>query len=181
MQGAYGFNLYESISAAASRPVINTARGGSTFKEVKDRILGDSSHQHETTVIDDMSPNGFTTIEDFMADARAIVAFLGHERYVFVASITPPPISGTGCNDSQMRTTDAIEAALVEEFGAEHVLDVIPALQAMSNGSTDDTHDVTVCNTFPRSLLADGTHLTQAGIDAQAVLVPGAVELVEGL
>lgn len=90
MAGAYGFALEQYIAKDLGLTVTNTAKGGSSFDEVLERIRdGSKSLLNDVTVIWDGSMNGATSAEDYVAQIGEAVGMLGHDHFLIVLPALP--------------------------------------------------------------------------------------------
>lgn len=90
------------------------------------------------------------------SDIAAVIASLGHDRYLVGAILT-----STGDNAGVVSTIAARNAALATLYGARFV-DLMGALQASGDGSVGDNADI-AAGYVPRSKRSDVLHLNDAG------------------
>jgi hypothetical protein len=95
----------------------------------------------------------FTSRASTLADAAAMIAFLGHSRYLIVGPLTKTTDSPSVVAEKVQTNTDL--AAL---YGSKF-RNMLSILQASNDGSANDLADVAAGYT-PRSLRVDEVHLT---------------------
>lgn len=115
-----------------------------------------SAATHTGTVWLWLGRNGADPGHTIEADVAAAVASLGHDRYL----VAPVLTAGTD-SEATLAYIAAINANLKSTYGDRYV-DVLAALLAGGNGSSDDTADI-ARSIVPRSLRWDFVHLTAPG------------------
>lgn len=155
MAGAYGISLTAELKRLMPRrSVTNTALGGSSIQEARDRMItpANASLAGRVTIFWDGSPNGTSDPSEYVNYLQAGIDALQTERFVIVPPATPPGVDGS-----------AMQAIIAEQVKArwpENVLDWTEVLPHENYSLTPEAmHD------YP----ADKFHLNAASIDAMAV------------
>lgn len=192
---AYGVKLYELLETTTGISVINSAVGGSTQTEIADRIVAtveaNPEARNRTLFVFDLSDNGGSTVEAWLANVTRIKNALGHENWVYVTPLTSRRADRsivTTPSDYNLRMKEYLSAGITE-FGGHHFYTTLwEDLQALADGSTEDANDV-ASGVIPGSLFYtgdggatyDNTHLglvaAQAIADGVAPLIANVREL----
>lgn len=171
--GAGGVVLGDKLETAVSKKVIISAEGGSTLAEIVSRILARDYLRSRTLIVWDGSANGFIDVPTALAYYRQVATWKGNGKYLFIPSINCPNPAGvsTATPSDYTLSLRALRDAMITEFGASHVCDVLPILQTLGNGSGNDNNDI-AAGLPPRSILltqnANEVHLSHAAMDAVA-------------
>jgi len=155
--GAGGVSLTASLASAASRGAFTTGQGGSDLASQASRVATNPGLCRGVFVHWDGDANGFGTLAADMALYASMVAALGHTRFIIV----PPCQRANG--STKNAPAAALQAALMAQYGATHVVD---AQAILAGNATSPGDDATVAaGQIPASLLqGDGTHLTSTGM-----------------
>ncbi|MDE8650483.1 hypothetical protein [Novosphingobium album (ex Liu et al. 2023)] len=174
VNGANGVSLKASLASAAGLKVIDIGAGGTTLAQQVARYQAKPYLAPLRFVHWDGSDNGFSSITADIANYQALAdAQGGTGRFVFLAPVAvpnPAAASNPTPGAQSIRCADRHDAMLAA-FGAAHVFDPLPALQALSTGGADDLNDV-AAGLVPRSCLFDASngqvHLSGTAMDAVA-------------
>lgn len=169
-------HTYPYLLAAVSRHYVdNYGVGGETSTQIKTRMLADTAKHIYPTIIW-AGRNNYTSQATVEADIAAMVAALGHTRYL-VLSVLNQDTALEYSGGSEYAKIAALNAALSATYGARYV-DVRSYLVSLYNpldaqDVIDHGHDVP-----PTSLRSDGLHLNDAGYQAVADKVFQSVSLL---
>lgn len=158
--------LTESFGGA--KTVYNGGVGGETSTQVRTRMLAATDKHNDTTVIW-VGQNNYNAPATIKSDVAAMVAALGHDRYVILSLI-----NGDDSVDWEGGAAYEYKIALNEDLAElypNNFLDVRTPLVAAYNPNssedvTDHNHDV-----VPSSLRGDAIHLNEAGEAIVAELI----------
>ncbi len=171
--GAGGVVLPNIYETATGKVTYNIGVGGSTFASQVGHITSRPYLRDVPTVVWDGSNNGMVDVVSQVALARQIWDWKANGRLLFLPSIAVPN-PGTASSPTPTASATLLRQyrdALVAAFGAAHVYDPVPVLQALSTGSADDLNDV-AAGLVPRSVLitqnAGEVHLGTAAMTAIA-------------
>lgn len=162
-------NIYETNTGFTT---MNIGVGGSTLQQQKTFITSRPHLKDIPMVHWDGSNNGMVDVPSQMATAKEIWDWKENGRILWVPSIPcpNPVVAANGSPNSNAAYLRSYRDALIAEFGAAHVYDPMPALQALAN-SADDNLDVQA-GLIPRSILitqnANEVHLNTAAMTAIA-------------
>lgn len=158
--GAGGVSVMESLDRLTSRAVANRGIGGSTLASQKTRIATEVGAYSSVPLVHwDGDPNGYNAdIRVDMANYAAIIASLGHSKFVIIA-----PLPRAGQVAAQRQRARDLTTALKAAYPG-HVVDALPILLAMGDPATDAA-DI-AAKVCPRSLLQDTVHLKRPAMDA---------------
>jgi hypothetical protein len=133
----------------------------------------------------DLSDNGGSTVEAWLANVTRIKNALGHENWVYVTPLTSRRADRsivTTPSDYNLRMKEYLSAG-IEEFGGHHFYTTLwEDLYALADGSTEDANDV-ASGVIPGSLFYtgdggatyDSTHL---GLVAAQAIADGVTPLI---
>lgn len=154
MAGAGGAVLTNLLEASTGRITINSAVGGSTLQNIRDRVSAKSYLREKVLVEWDGSANGFVDVPTSIALLQDMVNSKADSKYLFIGSINVPnPGSASSPTVSSYTTAlAALRAQMLTTFGAAHVYDPLPKLQSLGTGSADDNNDI-AAGLAPRSTL----------------------------
>lgn len=171
-------HTYPYLLAVASHHYVeNCGVGGETSTQIKARMLADTAKHTYPTIIW-AGRNNYTSQATVEADIAAMVASLGHTRYL-VLSVLNQDSALEYSGESEYAKIAALNAALSATYGARYV-DVRSYLVSLYNpldaqDVIDHGHDVP-----PTSLRSDAVHLNDAGYLAVANKVYESVSILEG-
>lgn len=174
VDGASGVSLKATLAAATGLRCINIAGGGTSLANQVSTYQAKPYLNPLRFVHWDGSDNGFSSVSDDIAKYRELWDAQGATgRMLFVSPVAvpnPAQASSAVPNAQSIRCT-ARTAALIAAFGAAHVFDPLPTLQALGNGGADDNNDI-AAGLVPRSQLYDATngqvHLKSSAMTAVA-------------
>jgi hypothetical protein len=171
--GAGGVALKDLLETSLGVKVINSAVGGSTLANIRDRITARDYLRTRKLVIWDGSANSRVSQAADIAIYQQIFDWKANSSIVIIPSLAVPnPGVASSASPSAYAAELAAEtAALISTFGAAHVFNALPVLQALSTGSADDLNDL-AAGLVPRSAMLDQTdgqvHLSLAAMTAVA-------------
>jgi hypothetical protein len=121
MSGAGGVVLATTLADSLGRPLISTAAGGSDMAAIAARIGAPtaSALSDLVTIVWDGSPNGLTSVVDYLDTLAAGLAAIGHHRFVVIPPIVPHGVSAVG---GTALTSIAIRDGMMERW-AGNVID----------------------------------------------------------
>lgn len=162
--GAGGVSLTGSLQGLA-RPAVTTAVAGTNLSDQLARVLGKPGLAADGVFVHwDGSAVGNVDAATAMANYAAILASLGHSRFVIV-----PPVRIAINTAPNNALTTAIQTALVAAY-PNNIVDAQAILASHATSPVDDA-DVAAGN-VPTSLLqADNAHLTATGMGYVATAV----------
>jgi hypothetical protein len=173
MGGASGVVLPNLYETATGHVTYNIGVGGSTFQQQVGYITSRPYLRALPMVAWDGSNNGMVDVTSQVALAQQIWDWKANGRVLFMPSLAVPN-PGTASSATPSTTAATLRQyrdALIAAFGATHVYDPVPVLQALSTGSADDANDV-AAGLVPRSILltqnAGEVHLGTAAMTAIA-------------
>lgn len=139
------------------RNTINLGVIGETSTQIKNRFLADTNKAQYSTIIW-VGTNNFAALSTVQADIAAMVAKLGHTRYIVVGVMV-----GTAQQNPSTAYTQitALNSALASTYGVRF-FDLNAYLMTQGNGSGPDNAAIAAGGT-PPSLLADPIHLNALG------------------
>ncbi|MBW6420394.1 SGNH/GDSL hydrolase family protein [Rhizobium sp. XQZ8] len=163
--GANGVSLSGAVRSDSGRTVINTAVGGSTLVQVRDRLLSSPSIKGKPLIIWDGSANSYTSVAYTCGLIDDIIEWHGDAaKIIFVPSVSVGP-SSNGIKTSYTSDMETIRDYIAAS--GVHSFDPTPLMNALAAGSAQDLKDISagvVC----QSLLQDTVHLTNAAMAAVA-------------
>jgi hypothetical protein len=171
--GAGGAILPDLYETATNQVTLNIGVGGSTFQQQLGFITSRPYLRGLPLIIWDGSNNGMVDIASQMAIAQQIWDWKSDGRILFLPSIAVPNPgqASSSTPNSNAAYLKQYRDALISAFGATHVYDPVPVLQALSTGSTDDNNDV-AAGLIPRSAMLTQNngevHLSVAAMTAIA-------------
>jgi len=171
--GAGGAVLPDLYETATNQITLNIGVGGSTFQQQLGFITSRPYLRNLPLIIWDGSNNGMVDIASQVAIAQQIWDWKSDGRILFLPSIAVPnPGQASSASpNSNAAYLKQYRDALIAAFGAAHVYDTVPTLQALSTGSTDDNNDV-AAGLIPRSAMLTQNngevHLSVAAMTAIA-------------
>lgn len=155
------------LAALSSRWVFNGGIGGQTSTEVRSRLIAATDKYSRATIIW-VGRNNPTAPATVLADVAAMVAALGHMRYL-VLSVTGAELGAAEYAPSGATYLDiaTINSGFSSAYGTRYV-DVRSYLVSLYNPGvpqdvTDFGHDIP-----PSTLRSDTVHLNDAGYQAVA-------------
>ncbi|WEK05687.1 MAG: hypothetical protein P0Y65_05380 [Candidatus Devosia phytovorans] len=159
-----GVGLAASIARLGRRYPLNDGIGGSTLEQSQTRVLAKTGTPRDLPLIFwDGDNNGYGALASDMARYAAMIAALGHQRFLILA-----PALRSAQSVEQRDAARSLTTALAAAYGTR-MIDPMPTLLALANGAGDAEN--VASGTVPASLLQDGVHLTGPGMDAVAQLV----------
>lgn len=157
-----------ALSALVAMPFYNGGVGGETSTQIRTRMIADTARYSNTTCIW-AGRNNYTDGATVQADIAAMVAALGHDRYlVFGILNSVTEISGTVAHGQIV----ALNAALATTYGArfvdmrDYIINDALAVMGITPTPTDLAN---IANDVPPdSLRSDTIHLNNNGYTAIA-------------
>jgi hypothetical protein len=159
--GSANTGLVTALPAANGRALFSTAVGSTTLAQQVARVQALPGLTRAIFVHWDGDANSYTDVATTMANYAALVAAVGHTRYIIVT-----PCRRANANSAQNIAVAEIQTQLKALYG-DHIVDAQAILAALATSPGDDA-DV-ASGYIPDSLLqVDDTHLTATGMNACA-------------
>lgn len=159
MDGANGVALKTLLATASSRNCVNISLGGTTLPQQTTSYLNAAYLSQWPLVQWDGRDNEFVSIDDDLSYYQDM--YSGANGRILI--IPPIPLSVSEGTRYVARKTSLIAA-----FGAAKYFDVLPVLQALSDGSPADLAALAGGYTPPSCMQGDGQHLTSAAMTVVA-------------
>lgn len=157
--------LGSRIGPELGETVFTNGKGGSTFQEIRNRIIANTALRANPLLIWDGSANGHVlgSTEMELQLLGDIVAFKGtaYRNWLYIPSIVVPTGGAANPDDQMQRDLLKVRDRAISIYGAPHVFDMIPELQKLASGNAQDASDV-AAGYPPRSLFPDGVHPNEA-------------------
>lgn len=165
----------EALAALVPRDVYNGGQSGDSSTSIRTRMLAATNRYSNSAVIW-AGRNNYAALSTVTADIAAMVAALGHDRYLVLSVMNG---AGEGTGTTAYTDIMALNAALAAAY-PDHWYDVRADIVAhydsgISQDVTDHSADIP-----PTSLRADTLHLNPAGYNLVADGVAARLDVLNG-
>ena len=172
-----GINTYPSkVGALSGYQALNFGIGGETSTQIRTRLVADTARQNMPTVIW-AGRNNFQSPTTVKADIAAMVAALGHNRYL-VLGVTNATQSDEYVGQPYHTTISQLNTDLAAIYGTRF----IDIRSILVNAGTNTGQDLIDKNNdaIPLSLRTDTIHLNRLGNNVVADAVYAKIDLLRG-